>query len=253
MTTDRQLAANRHNGRKSSGPRSVAGRSRASRNALRHGLAAVIHRPPVPAGDVERLARAICGDDNDQVLFDTALAVAEKHLFRRAIKAQQVAVIERLRDRTAVALGKGDNSLALAKARLLAAWLVNRKIETHVPQLLAKYDIQPAQGICLPGEIVPFRLKALMKECESEEEVQSARKIAEQCLKQQERSDDEALEEAVPDLKRLDRYERRAWSQYKRAIMEFMNIKQMRTRGSSIKPVDEPRPLAKRDVGSGSI
>jgi hypothetical protein len=33
------------------------------------------------------------------------------------------------------------------------------------------------------------------------------------------------LGEAFPDLIRLDRYERRAWSRQKRAIRNFMNMK----------------------------
>jgi hypothetical protein len=43
MASERQIAANRRNAQKSSGPRSVAGKTRASRNAYRHGLAAVRH------------------------------------------------------------------------------------------------------------------------------------------------------------------------------------------------------------------
>jgi hypothetical protein len=225
MTTDRQCASNRRNAGKSGGPRSAAGKSRASRNALRHGLSAVTHRLPVPKGEVERLARAICGDDNDQQLFAAALAIAENQLHRRAIKAQQVAVIERLRDRTAIALAKGDNSLDLAKARFLSTWLLERRIVARVPALLAKYDIRPLPAHCLPGDVVPFRLKALLEECESEEEIQRACKIAAQCLTKQERRDEEAFEEAIPDLKRLDRYERRAWSQHKRAVRKLMNIR----------------------------
>lgn len=234
MTLDRELATNRRNGRKRGGPRSAAGKSRASRNALRHGLAAVIHRPPVPAGDVERLARAICGDDADEQLFAAALVIAENQLLRRAIKAQQIAVIERLRDRTAIALAKGDNSLDLGRGRFLAAWLLNREIERRVPKLLANYQGQPLDAApnladqVLAGDLIPIRLKALLEETESAEEYERAGEVAEQCLKRQQRGDAEALEEAIPDLKRLDRYERRAWAQHKRAIRAFMNIKLMR-------------------------
>jgi len=38
MASERQIAANRRNARKSSGPHSGAGKKRASRNAYRHGL-----------------------------------------------------------------------------------------------------------------------------------------------------------------------------------------------------------------------
>jgi hypothetical protein len=40
MTTWRQIAANRHNAEKSTGPRTEAGKRRSRRNALRHGLCA---------------------------------------------------------------------------------------------------------------------------------------------------------------------------------------------------------------------
>jgi hypothetical protein len=40
-----------------------------------------------------------------------------------------------------------------------------------------------------------------------------------------ERDEYDALEEAVPDLTRLERYERRAWSWQRRAIHEFLNLK----------------------------
>ena len=38
MISDKQLAANRNNARKSTGPKTVEGRKRSSMNALRHGL-----------------------------------------------------------------------------------------------------------------------------------------------------------------------------------------------------------------------
>jgi hypothetical protein len=49
-----------------------------------------------------------------------------------------------------------------------------------------------------------------------------------------ERDEFAALEEAAPDLIRLDRYERRAWSRQKRAIRGFMNMKLLRA-------IDTPR------------
>jgi hypothetical protein len=38
MASERQIAANRQNARKSTGPRSASGKKRASWNAYRHGL-----------------------------------------------------------------------------------------------------------------------------------------------------------------------------------------------------------------------
>jgi hypothetical protein len=42
MASERQIAANRQNARRSSGPRSNAGKRRSSANALRHGLSRII-------------------------------------------------------------------------------------------------------------------------------------------------------------------------------------------------------------------
>jgi hypothetical protein len=223
-----QLNGPRHNGRKSDGPRSAAGKSRASRNALRHGLAALINRPHVSKGDIEHLALAICGHDDDPQLFQAALAIAENHLLRRVIKAQQIAVVERLRDRTAIALAEGDNSFDLGRAKFLSIWLLERQIEACIPQLLKKYHDEQLSSDHFTDYIVPISLKALLEEGVSKEEYDRVRKIAEQCLTQEERSDDDALEQAIPDLKRLDRYQCRAWSQHKRAVSAFINIKLMR-------------------------
>jgi hypothetical protein len=55
MPTDRQIAANRANARRSTGPRTAAGRARASRNALRHGLAQPPPSDPALAAQVAAL------------------------------------------------------------------------------------------------------------------------------------------------------------------------------------------------------
>jgi hypothetical protein len=46
MSTDRQFEANRSNARKSTGPRSAAGKARAGENALKHGLVAATSFSP---------------------------------------------------------------------------------------------------------------------------------------------------------------------------------------------------------------
>jgi hypothetical protein len=57
MTSSRKAKRNRENARKSTGPRTQAGKLRASRNALRHGLASVATL--VDAADVDRLSAAL--------------------------------------------------------------------------------------------------------------------------------------------------------------------------------------------------
>ena len=59
MPSDRQVAANRNNAKKSTGPRSEAGRQASRRNARRHGLAIAIRTDPAFHDDIEKLAKAL--------------------------------------------------------------------------------------------------------------------------------------------------------------------------------------------------
>jgi hypothetical protein len=59
MPSDRQIAANRKNAKKSTGPRSQAGREALRRNALRHGLAVAIGTDPAFHDEIEQLAKAL--------------------------------------------------------------------------------------------------------------------------------------------------------------------------------------------------
>ena len=254
MTTSRQAAANRRNSRKSCGPRSAAGRTTASRNALRHGLAARVHRS-APDTAIESLARALCGgDDHDAALLAQARVVAAEIMILRTITAQQTAVVERLYDETAIALAKGDNSRTLMQARFMQAWLADYEIEKQVPQLLEKYESESPAPLpeaqaelptnALPDDlahvmpsaadvdattIVPVRLLAQLDEPYSPEQKQKALEIAREKVAQLGRDDHEALAEAMPDLLRLERYQQLAWGRLKRGLYTFMNLTLMRT------------------------
>jgi hypothetical protein len=59
MTSDRQLAANRRNAKKSTGPISRSGKSRSRQNALRHGLATSADRDPLLSADVDQMAQIL--------------------------------------------------------------------------------------------------------------------------------------------------------------------------------------------------
>jgi len=115
MKLDHKSAANRRNSCKSCGPRTAAGRETASRKALRHGLSAVVHRQPAPSAELERLAKAICGHKENRLCSNRLVAANE--LVLRAINVQKIAAVERLRDPTAIALVKGDNSLEVKEDR----------------------------------------------------------------------------------------------------------------------------------------
>jgi hypothetical protein len=208
----------------SAGPRTKAGKIRSSLNALRHGLAVRHPRQTAPAV-VDRLAQAICGSEDDVQLFGAARAIAETEIVLTAIRQQKIIVIERLKEATAIALRKGDNSFDLAKARFLQAWLEYREIQSLVPQVMQKYDLKMPPEV-IGGDFVPLQIKLLLPEEDpTEEEERRALDLARSEIRRQQRNEYEALEEAIPDLIRMERYERRAWSRHKRAIREFVLIK----------------------------
>jgi hypothetical protein len=205
MTSQRKIAANRRNSQKSCGPRSAAGKAIASRNALRHGLAAIPHVHPELSPEIGRFARAICGGDTDPLLFEQALVIASNEDVLRTIQAQRIAVIERLRDINPIALAKGDNSLAVAK--VIASPLDGPELAEY--ESLREKCLQP-----LPEKSA--------EELEWTNDLEAAGKAFE------ERDESEAVEEGAPDLVRLERYYRRVWSRQNRAIRDLMNIKLMR-------------------------
>ena len=90
MASDKQIAANRANAKKSTGPRTAAGRAKSSRNAYRHGLSVPL--PPDPQA-VEALARAIAGEAAGEVQLRAAFALAEAQLELKRIRATRVAAL----------------------------------------------------------------------------------------------------------------------------------------------------------------
>ena len=94
MTTDRQIAANRANANKSTGPRTENGKRRSRRNALRHGLTAEtlieVLEDPIA---YRALAKAINAD------FRPATG------FERELMARLVSLLWRLRRATAIESG----------------------------------------------------------------------------------------------------------------------------------------------------
>src|SRR5258708_33513274 len=85
------MAANLPTSRRSPGPRSGAGRKRASRNAYRHGLTLSIISTAEFAEQVDKLARKIAGNTDDAIILECARAIAPAQLdlarVRRARRA----------------------------------------------------------------------------------------------------------------------------------------------------------------------
>ena len=94
MSSTRQIAANRRNGRKGRGPKTDAGKARSRHNARRHGLSVIGSANPNHASKIGEIAMAILGSESDPFLSEPALQFAESGFILRGVRYQRVVVIE---------------------------------------------------------------------------------------------------------------------------------------------------------------
>ena len=92
--SERKIAANRSNAKKSTGPRSKAGRQASRRNALRHGLAIDIRTDPAYHDDIEQLAKMMSRASGRQSVSDSARDVAEAVLDLSRIRKIRASLFE---------------------------------------------------------------------------------------------------------------------------------------------------------------
>jgi hypothetical protein len=174
MASERQIAANRRNARKSTGPRSGAGKNRSSRNAYRHGLALSIASTAAFAKQLDKLVREIAGDTKDAIMLERARAIAQAELDLAQVRRVKVALIER-----ASAFGELDPpTLTVTQiVRLFNAFVRGRPI---VPE--------------------PIDASATMPPHEPDRSAEAIRRV-------------------LPELRKLNRYERRAAARRDRAVL----------------------------------
>jgi len=259
MTSNRKTESNRRNSQRSTGPRTAAGKATAALNSFKHGLAALTHRQPAPSAEVEEVARALCGDDRDPAVFAQALKVAENHMMLRAVRGAQAAAVERLRDRHLAPFVGRDPLLDEAKAYRAEAQRAELQIKARLPELVRKHGakIEAELGVRLASadtyREIMRRMTRRVPLCDSdavwiildaifEEEKPIDNETLERARKEIEagqRDEHNAFKVAAPDLVRLDRYERRAWSRLKRAIQEFLKIKAQVSSAQGIPAVEE--------------
>jgi hypothetical protein len=176
MASERQIAANRRNARKSTGPRSGAGRKRASRNAYRHGLSLNITSTAAFAKQLDTLVRKIAGNTDDAITLERAREITQAELDLARVRRTKLALIER-----ASAFGELDP-----------------------PRLTVTQMIRVLNAFDRGGLIVPKPIDALAT-MPSREPDRSA----------------EAVRRVLPELRKLDRYERRAAAQRERAVLDL--------------------------------
>jgi hypothetical protein len=93
MATEKQIAANRANAQKSTGPKTAAGQLKSSRNVFRHGLSCPLPLDPAMSAKVEAIAQALIdeGASVEQVTSAAEFAQAQLELLRiREIRAEMM-------------------------------------------------------------------------------------------------------------------------------------------------------------------
>ena len=94
MTSERQRCANQKNARRSTGPRTAAGRAKAAQNSFRHGLAIGIRSDSTLQKDIESLGQQYCEDAVESGRFADALTAAEAQFAINRVRRARAVFIE---------------------------------------------------------------------------------------------------------------------------------------------------------------
>jgi hypothetical protein len=187
MASERQIAANRRNAKKSTGPRSAFGKKRSNENAHRYGLA-----KPISSADfeeqLERLARQIAGDSDDIATLVLARVAAEAQLQLLRVKQVKKALIER-----ATIFGRLDGPRYFRSELAEMRWL------------LAEIEWREGKRRSRPPTPVVLNPSAPLPEDESERAAEATRRI-------------------LLDLARVGRYENRAAGRRDRAVRTMIKM-----------------------------
>jgi hypothetical protein len=94
VTSLKQIAANRRNATRSTGPVTAQGKARASSNARRHGLSVPVHRESAVAADIGEFVLQLVGDAASRTEIDLARAAAVAQLELVRIRHEKQLLLE---------------------------------------------------------------------------------------------------------------------------------------------------------------
>ena len=135
MTSARQRAANQRNARKSTGPRTIAGKARASKNAFRHGFTARRVFSASLSVQIEDLSRSLASG-NEVISIADRRSIAEAECLLRQVRTTSARFFDGL-----AAAGTGsslDRHVALSELGKLMRY--QRRLRERRDSILKKYN-----------------------------------------------------------------------------------------------------------------
>jgi len=166
---------------------------------------------------IKQMVDAICEGDDNPLLREQAVGIAEAELWLSYIGREKLAVLERLRDPEEYSLAghKGRQRWARIKNKVK---VLNRIFDAASEQLVEVQALVYAStraGRDPELEPLPAHLQ----------DAWPPAFVKRRGGPPKERDEYQVLREGIRDLERLYRYEKRAWSQRKRALRGFMAVK----------------------------
>jgi hypothetical protein len=96
MASEKQIAANCANAKRSTGPKTLAGKMASSRNAFRHGLSGPLRLDPVTSAKVEAIAQALAGKEANEDRLTSASDFARAQLELLRIRSTRTEMINKI-------------------------------------------------------------------------------------------------------------------------------------------------------------
>jgi hypothetical protein len=188
MASERQLAANRRNAAKSTGPRSAAGKKRTRGNAHTHGLSSLLSRSATSEA-VEVLALQIAGENSNDMILAHARCAAEAEFDLGRARRAKLALIER-----ASAFG------SLKLPRFFATDFQEARWAVVMERWMTVRRGRP------PKRPIPEDFLATMSPSEPQRTL-------------------EAMQRVLPDLEKLSDYEQRSAARRDQAIRQIAGLR----------------------------